>query len=198
MVSHHRLVHPVTRQSRGIVRARGAQPPSIFTRIRVLTPAEINQRLLENWNFIQIETIQQTQYNPPPLILPPRHFHGAGSPTLDIIEQPIIQEDSISPNAIEFSNLINPHSNQATVINETSDPVPSTSHDFYEDLHEQETIPFINDVSFADLVNAEDFGDLYDPVTEESQEQPHDTPDQSLSQLLEELLNDTNHSLDSL
>jgi len=105
MVSHRRRVHPVTRQSRGIVRARDAHPPNIFTRIHVLTPAEINQRLLDNWNFIQIETVQQTQISLPPLLLPLRRFHGEDSPTRDIIEYPFSREESTLPITSGFSEI---------------------------------------------------------------------------------------------
>jgi len=195
MVSHRRLVHLVTRQSRGIVRARDAQPPNIFTRIRVLTPAEINQRLLENWNFIQIETFQQTQYNPLPLVLPPRQFHGAGSPTHDIIEHPIIQDDSVSPTTIGISNSTDPQLDPTPAFSEPTESIPSTSDNFYEDLHD--TIPFVNNINFADLINTEDLEDLYDPVAEETQDQhQNNAQDQSLSQLLDEILNDTNYSMD--
>jgi len=177
---------------------RDTQPPNIFTRIRVLTPAEINQRLLENWNFIQVETVQQAQYDPLPLILPTRHFHGTDSPTHDIIEPPIIQDiqdNSPLPVTTGISNS-DPQLDPISTSSVSTEVVPDN---FYEDFHDRETIPFVNDISLADLIDAEDFGSLYDPVTEEDQEQYQDnTSDQSLSQLLDEILNDTNYTLDQL
>lgn len=104
-VFHRQRVHSVTRQSRGITRKRNSTIPNIFTRIRVLTPAEINQRLLNHWNFVQIETVQQPRQSPPPLVQTPCIFHGERFPTRDIIEFSIQQEESILPDVAGPSNL---------------------------------------------------------------------------------------------
>jgi len=114
--------------------------------------------------------VQQQQYIPPPLTLTPGHFHKEGSPTLDIIEHPIIREDPTLSVASGSSNTTDSSFNPPVIISEPSEAIPSTSDNFYEDIHDQETIPFINNIDFADLINADDLGELYEPVVEESQD----------------------------
>lgn len=83
-------------------------------------PAEINQRLLDNWNFIQIVTVQQPRSSPPPLTLTSTRFHGEGSPTRDIVEFPILPGEVNLTDASEPSNLTDPPPAQSTIPNEPS------------------------------------------------------------------------------
>jgi len=78
------------------------------------------------------------------------------------------------------------------IINSTITDQPP---EIYDD--DRETIPFVNDVDVNELLDIEEFGDLYEPVTEESQEPATNTEEeQPLDQFLDDFLNDPNFSLD--
>lgn len=205
MVSHHRRTHPVTRQSRGITRRRETIP-NIFTRIRVLTPAEINQRLLENWNFIQIETTQNIDNTPPPLLVrTSNQIYESNPPGLNIIENPPQRETPVSNEPEPSTSYAPPIEAQSPVLH----TIPEDPVSLFEDYDEQETIPFIHDINFGDLsnqissntepLNTEHLGDLYEPIAEQTQESAtQSTEEPSLSQLLWEILSDTDYELTEL
>jgi len=106
MVSHRHRVHPVTRQgSRSINRRQLSRRSNTFSRIRVLTTAEINRQTLN----IDIESGIEPVLSP--LLRAPAQFHGAGSPTHDIVEYPL---QSISENQI--LSTLNNDDNRSTIL----------------------------------------------------------------------------------
>lgn len=199
MVSHHRQPHPVTRQSRGINRRRDTIP-NVLTRIRVLTPAEINQRLLENWDFIQIETVQQIRNPPPPpLAIIPNIINGPGLPVPELIEFPLRNEEYILP---DQTNIQTTTDSPSTSVENNNPPIlniPEEPINLFEDFDEQETILLDQNIGTNQLSNIEDLGDLYEPVAEQSQEPTTQlTEEPSLSQLLREILSETDYELAQL
>ena len=166
MVSHRHRVHPITRQpSRGINRRQQNPLFNIFSRIRVLTPEEINQRILANWEFFQIDPPQEP-ITPPPLLRQPSPFHGPGSPTQDIIEFPLPIEERYPPeNQLPIDDIPIPTT-------DVIEPIPAALAESAErpaigsdEDDDRETIPFLHDVDFADLSNWDDLSDLYEPVS---------------------------------
>lgn len=183
MVSHHRRTHPVIRQSQGITRRRETVP-NVFTRLRVLTPAEINQRLLENWNFIQIETVQNIDNTPPPLLIrTPDRIHESGPPGQDIIEYPLQREPPVL-NEPEPSTSYAP---QTAVHPPALNAISEEPISLFKDYDEQETIPFTHNINFEDLLNQDEYGDLYEPISELLNKQTSTDEELTLSQLLREV-----------
>jgi len=138
-----------------------------FSRIRVLSTAEINRRALN----IDIESGIEPVL--PPLLRAPAQFHGTDSPTHDIVEYPLqsILENQILPT---LTNDPSSDDDRNTILLEEGD--------LFED---------VNDINkFDPLLTSAD----YDPVqqiSEEPQEGNTDNvEDPTLSQLIEELLTD--------
>jgi len=149
-----------------------------------LTPDKINQRILNNSSFIQINTSQESEL---PSERSPAPFHGPESPTTDIIEYPLITGEQY-----QSENRLSSSTNSFLAIEEIPAQDPLNSDEYLpspiESDDDRETILITN---LADLQDEDDLSNLYDPVplfSDQSQDDISNTKDPTLSQLINEIL----------
>jgi len=154
MVAPRRKVHTVTRRetSRGITRRRYTRAGTRRNRLRVLTPVEINRQALP----IDIESGVEPVV--PPLLRNPAPFHGADSPTYDIIENPL-------PSDITLNNTPEaPVTTSVDPLQPTNDSDDDRSTIIFDDLSWTKDYDIIEVISAENLENI-NLGEIDDTLT---------------------------------